>query len=90
MRIPVAGGGYLRLFPLWVFNKAIKSINTKEGQPAVLYFHPWEIDCEQPRIRAGVKSTLRHYLNIEKTEGRVRSLLASFTFSSMGEVLGVL
>jgi polysaccharide deacetylase family protein (PEP-CTERM system associated) len=89
MCIPVAGGGYLRLFPLWVFKKAITSINTKEGQSAVLYFHPWEIDCEQPRIRAGVKSTLRHYLNIEKTERRVRSLLASFTFSTMGEVLGV-
>jgi polysaccharide deacetylase family protein (PEP-CTERM system associated) len=87
--IPVAGGGYLRLFPLWVFKKAIESINTKENQPAVLYFHPWEIDCEQPRIKAGLRSTVRHYLNLHKTEGRVQSLLSSFDFSSMGEVLGV-
>lgn len=87
--IPVAGGGYLRLFPVWFIKKAIKSINASEGQPAVIYFHPWEIDAEQPRIRAGLKSRFRHYLNIGKTAGRVRTLLSSFEFKSMGNVLGI-
>ena len=87
--IPVAGGGYLRLFPLWFIKKAIKGINTAEGQPAVLYFHPWEIDGKQPRIKAGLKSRFRHYLNIGKTAGRVKALLSSFKFYSMADVLGI-
>ena len=87
--IPIAGGGYLRLFPAWFIKKAIESINKSEGQPAVLYFHPWEIDHAQPRIKAGFKSTFRHYLNIKKTAGRLINLLSSFEFAPMGEVLGI-
>lgn len=87
-KVPVAGGGYLRFFPLWFIRRAVREINGK-GQPAVLYFHPWEIDPGQPRIRAGFKSRLRHYHNLHKTEGRVRQMLASFRFAPMGQVLGI-
>ena len=89
MCVPVAGGGYLRLFPLWLMKKAIKSINTCEGQPAVLYFHPWEIDPEQPRIKAGLKSTFRHYLNLKQTREKIMGLLSSCKFMPMKDVLGV-
>ena len=65
-QLPIAGGGYLRLFPVQLVARAIKSINSKENQPVIIYFHPWEIDPEQPRIRAGFKSCFRHYLNIER------------------------
>lgn len=86
-RLPMAGGGYLRLFPAWVISGAIKRINTRENQPAVLYFHPWELDPDQPRIKAGMKSRLRHYLNLEKTEGKLRKILAELQFGTMSRVL---
>lgn len=84
---PVAGGGYLRLFPGWFISWALSRINTREGQPGVLYFHPWEIDPGQPRVRAGWKSRFRHYLNLDKTECRLRGLFASLSFAPMGTVL---
>ena len=86
-RLPVAGGGYLRLFPASVLGRALESINTREHQPAVLYFHPWEIDPGQPRIKAGCKSRFRHYLNLKSTEGKLRSLLCRLKFGTMREVL---
>jgi len=88
-RMPVAGGGYLRLFPEWILRKSIHYINTSEGQPVVIYFHPWEIDHEQPRIQAGFRSRFRHYTNLDKTANRIRNLLLSFRFAPMKEVLDI-
>lgn len=82
---PVAGGGYFRLFPLAVTKWAIKKIN-HEGNPAVIYLHPWEFDPNQPRISdAPAKSKFRHYLNIGKTEYRLSKLLTEFRCSSIQE-----
>ncbi len=86
-RIPVGGGGYLRLFPVSLINKAVKYINEKEKQPAVIYFHPWEIDPGQPRIQASRKSKFRHYLNLEKTQGKIAYLLSTLKFKPMSDVL---
>lgn len=86
-RLPIAGGGYLRLFPAVLMARLFRAVNRAERQPGVLYFHPWEIDSGQPRIKAGRKSTFRHYLNLEKTEGKLRHLLGAFRFAPMGEVL---
>lgn len=86
-QMPICGGGYLRLFPAALVARAIQAINVKEKQPVIVYFHPWEIDPEQPRIRAGVRSCFRHYLNLERMELKVRHLLDNFRFSSAGEVL---
>lgn len=80
--VPIAGGGYLRLLPVRLVAKAIRVINGKEKQPAIVYFHPWEIDPQQPRIKAGMKSRFRHYLNLERMESKIRHLLTTFTFSS--------
>lgn len=88
-RIPIAGGGYIRLFPLWLIKKAIFHINIKEKQPVVLYFHSWEIDPEQPRIKSSMKSRFRHYTNLDKTMKKLNNLLSSFKFAPMGEVLGI-
>ena len=85
---PVAGGGYLRLFPVWWLTRALKGVNEKEGMPVVLYFHPWELDPGQPRITgAPLKSRLRHYLNLSGTEAKVRSLLSEMAFAPMSGVL---
>lgn len=86
-RLPIAGGGYLRLLPSVLIRRAIEKINHVEKQPAVLYFHPWEIDPTQPRIRAGLKSRFRHYFNLHRTEEKLRVLLNKHSFGSMKEVL---
>ena len=87
MRLPIAGGGYLRLLPAELIRWGIARINQQERQPAVLYFHPWEIDPDQPRIKSSMKSRFRHYLNLEKTEGKLRNLLGRLEFSHMRDVL---
>jgi len=86
MILPVAGGGYLRFFPAQLIGMAIKHINEREGQPAVVYFHPWEIDPNQPRIRARLKSRFRHYLNLERMEAKIRYLLNNIKFSPMRDI----
>ena len=87
INIPIAGGGYLRFYPYSFTRWAITQLNQKEDQPAVVYLHPWEIDPEQPRIRAGARSRFRHYLNLNKTEDRLKALLQNFAFGTMSEVL---
>jgi polysaccharide deacetylase family protein (PEP-CTERM system associated) len=85
---PVAGGGYFRLFPLWITRKAIRHINA-EGHPAVIYLHPWEFDPDQPQTaRAPLLSRFRHYINLNKTESRLRALLQEFKFGTMCEAFG--
>jgi polysaccharide deacetylase family protein (PEP-CTERM system associated) len=83
---PVAGGGYFRLFPLWFTRAAIRRINA-EGQPAVIYLHPWEFDPDQPRVHdAPLTSQFRHYVNLDQTELRLDSLLKEFRFGSVMDV----
>ena len=86
-RLPVGGGGYLRLLPLKLIRYAFEQINRRERQPAVLYFHPWEIDPGQPRIRAPLRSRFRHYVGLEGMERKVLQLLKDFRFAPMQEVL---
>jgi polysaccharide deacetylase family protein (PEP-CTERM system associated) len=78
----VAGGGYLRHLPMWYTHYGMRRLH-RERQPANVYFHPWEIDPEQPRIRASWKSSLRHYRGLEKTESRLRRLMAGNRFGRM-------
>ena len=80
-RIPVAGGGYFRLFPYWFTKMALKRINEKEKQPFIFYLHPWEIDEKQPRFKhARLLSKFRHYNNLGKTMDRFERLLGDFAF----------
>ena len=84
LNLPIAGGGYFRLFPYWFTRMALRRINKREQQPFIFYFHPWEIDPEQPRIEgAGIKSRFRHYLNLTKTQKRLLHLLGDFRFRSI-------
>jgi polysaccharide deacetylase family protein (PEP-CTERM system associated) len=87
INLPVAGGGYLRLLPYGVTAWAIRRINEKEAQPALVYLHPWEIDPEQPRVAAPWRSRVRHYQNLRSTEKKLRRLLDDFSWASMTEVL---
>ena len=85
--LPVAGGGYFRLFPYDFTKWALNQIN-KEGYPFVFYLHPWEIDPKQPRFQqARFMHRFRHYINLSKTKGRLIKLLKDFCFVPMKEML---
>lgn len=79
--LPVTGGGYLRILPFWYGRFGIQQA-LKEGLPIITYFHPWELDPEQPRIQAPRRATLRHYTNLDKMEHRLRRLIALVPFTS--------
>jgi polysaccharide deacetylase family protein (PEP-CTERM system associated) len=86
-RVPVAGGGYFRLFPYGVTRWAVRRINKREGQPAIVYLHPWEIDLVQPRLAVGRMARVRHSLNSGATLGRLRRLVRDFQFAPARDVL---
>jgi polysaccharide deacetylase family protein (PEP-CTERM system associated) len=87
LRIPIAGGGYFRQFPYAWTRWGIDRLNRVDAQPAVFYLHPWEIDPGQPRLPADAIGRFRHYRNLHKTEGRLRSLLRDFRFAPLRDVL---
>ena len=80
--IPVAGGGYFRLYPYWLSRFFYRSIN-KSSMPFVFYLHPWEVDPDQPRVKASMMSEFRHYNNLEKCQERLSNLLTEFDFTTM-------
>lgn len=84
---PCGGGGFFRLYPYRVSQAAYRFVNQVEKQPGIFYFHPWEIDPEQPRQdQAPFKSRVRHYLNLEKMESRLKRLLDDFAWDTMQNV----
>lgn len=88
LRLPIAGGGYFRLFPYWLSRKGLSMINRNLAQPFIFYLHPWEVDPGQPRVgNAGLLSTFRHYTNLAKTELRLKRLLSEFSFTTVRKVL---
>lgn len=86
LRMPAAGGGYFRLYP-YAMSKFLLRRVQKMRKPIVFYLHPWEIDYTQPRVKASLLSTFRHYNNLDKCEQRLERLLRDFSFSTMSDVL---
>lgn len=85
--LPAAGGGYFRLLPYGVTRRAWRRLNGREGRAGVFYVHPWELDAEQPRPRGLRPATrFRHYVNLSRTEGRLRRLLAEFNWGRMDRI----
>ena len=84
---PSSGGGYFRLLPYWFSRWTLNRVNAVDKRPAIFYFHPWEIDPEQPRV-AGIdaKTHFRHYVNIHRMEARLHALLADFRWGRMDEI----
>lgn len=86
-KLPCGGGGYFRLFPYVVSRWALRRVNHHDRQPAVFYFHPWEIDPEQPRQQGiGIKTRVRHYLNLSRMEIRLDRLLGDFRWGRMDRI----
>jgi polysaccharide deacetylase family protein (PEP-CTERM system associated) len=84
---PCSGGGYFRLLPYEVSRWAFRRVNASDHQSAVFYFHPWEVDPDQPRPSGlPLKSRLRHYMNLNRMETRLRHLLADFSWTRMDKL----
>lgn len=84
---PAGGGGYFRLFPYGLSRWAIHRVNSEDVRPAIFYFHPWEIDPDQPRVtEACAKSRFWHYVHLSQMEARLRRLLGDFRWSRVDEV----
>lgn len=85
--LPASGGGYFRLLPYPVSRWGIRRINRHDGQSCIFYFHPWEVDPQQPRIaQAGARSKFRHYLNLDRMAARLDRLLADFRWDRVDRV----
>lgn len=81
------GGGWFRLFPYSFSRWAMRRVNLDDRQPGIFYFHPWEIDVQQPRVSGlGMRTRVRHYLNLSLTYGRLQRLLTDFRWGRMDEI----
>jgi polysaccharide deacetylase family protein (PEP-CTERM system associated) len=90
INLPCAGGGYFRLLPYWLTARNLRAARTSDAKPCVFYFHPWEIDPEQPRIRGvSLKTRVRHYTNLSKTQPRLERLLRDFVWKRLDHVYPV-
>jgi len=86
----IGGGGYFRLYPYWLSNRRIKRYMESTTEPYNFYFHPWEIDADQPRVEgAPFKSKLRHYVNLHAMEKKLVKLIKDHEWSTMAKVYGI-
>ncbi|HEX7273442.1 MAG TPA: XrtA system polysaccharide deacetylase [Casimicrobiaceae bacterium] len=86
--LPAGGGGYFRLMPYALSRWLIRRVNDADEESAVFYFHPWEIDPEQPRVKeADPRARFRHYINLERTATRLQLLLADFRWDRLDHVV---
>ncbi len=86
LRIPAAGGGYLRHLPLALIRAGFRQLGAS-GQPGMFYIHPWEVDPDQPRLPVGWITRRRHYGGLRRTLPRLEALLSEFQFTSAGQWL---
>jgi polysaccharide deacetylase family protein (PEP-CTERM system associated) len=85
--LPAAGGGYFRLLPYVVSNWLINRVNRVDQRPVMFYFHPWEVDPDQPRIPgAPLKSRFRHYVNLRRMETKLDRLCSDFSWGRADRV----
>ena len=86
-RVAAGGGGFFRVLPYAFSRWAIRQVNRREGRPAVFYFHPWEIDPDQPRVaNAPMRSKLRHYTGLDKMADKLLDLVREFQWGRMDAV----
>ena len=86
-RLAAGGGGFFRVLPYGFSRWAIRQVNHEGGRPAIFYFHPWEVDPDQPRVvGAPLRSRLRHYTNLSRMAGKLTDLLGEFAWGRMDEL----
>ena len=83
-RLAAGGGGFFRVLPYGFSRWAIRQVNEQDRRPAVFYFHPWEIDPQQPRVTgASLRSKVRHYTNLGVMAEKLEQLLGNFAWGRM-------
>lgn len=88
VNLPISGGGYFRLYPYSFTARCLSRVGRIAGRPFMFYVHPWEIDPEQPRLRAGTAvSRFRHHVNLTKTYAKLDRLLRDFPFGRARDVI---
>jgi polysaccharide deacetylase family protein (PEP-CTERM system associated) len=87
MNVPFAGGGYLRQLPMALTRWAINRVHRREKRPVIVYFHPWELDPDQPRFPGSWKSRFRHYRGLNRTAERLNEILSSGSFQPLIELV---
>ena len=86
--LPFSGGAYLRALPQRLIGLLLRRIN-KVGQPGIVYFHPWEVDPGQPKLKLPGNKRTMHYVNLETAENKLHYLLSHFSFAPIKEVLSL-
>ncbi|MBB3117055.1 XrtA system polysaccharide deacetylase [Pseudoduganella violacea] len=85
--LPAGGGGYFRLLPYALSRRMMRRVNREDGQAAIFYFHPWEIDPQQPRPEGlGLKTRFRHYVNLGRMDQRIQALTRDFAWDRMDRI----
>jgi polysaccharide deacetylase family protein (PEP-CTERM system associated) len=85
--LPAGGGGYFRFFPYQVSRWFLQRVNQHDKQPGIFYFHPWELDPGQPRQKSiSMKTRFRHYVNLDRMEGRIKALTRDFRWDRMDRI----
>ena len=86
MTWPIAGGFYGRILPYAIIRQGIRQLN-RQGQPAIMYIHPWELDTEQHYKQVTLRERITHYYGRQGLEKKLRCLLTEFNFTSLGSLL---
>jgi polysaccharide deacetylase family protein (PEP-CTERM system associated) len=87
INLPIGGGGYFRLFPERVFRLGIRRVNMKDKQPVMFYFHPWELDPDQPRPPMPWHHRFRHYVGLSRQAAKLSQLFRHTRFGAVRDVL---
>ena len=85
--VPIAGGGYFRIFPEFLTRRLQSRFIDQQQRPLVFYIHPWEVDPDQPRMPAKPLTSFRHYRNLHATEPRLERMLDRISFGTLGELV---
>ena len=89
VNLPIGGGGYFRLLPLALMRQGIRRVNVHDKQPVVFYFHPWELDPDQPSPPMPFRHRFRHHVGLCRMERKLSLLFQQIRFSSIRDVFGI-
>ena len=87
VNLPIGGGGWFRLLPMPLVRRGIRRVNTTEGKGVMFYFHPWELDVDQPKPAMPWRHHFRLYVGLARMEAKIACLLRDLRFSSIREIL---
>ena len=89
MNLPIGGGGYFRLLPMALTRAGIRRVNAREQRPVLFYFHPWELDPDQPRPAMPWRNRLRHYVGMRREEKKLAGLFQDVKFAPIRDILAI-